>query len=56
MRRFIAKNIGFYLQDKIKGTQTIDTYKFLQGSQYWNKKLIEEYQLKETKEVSEICW
>tara|TARA_Y100001958_G_C21248715_1_gene581894 strand:- start:13524 stop:14873 length:1350 start_codon:yes stop_codon:yes gene_type:complete len=51
MRRFIAKNIGFYLQDKIKGTQTIDTYKFLQSSQYWDKKLIEEYQLKKLKRL-----
>jgi phenylacetate-CoA ligase len=51
MRRFIAKNIGFYLQDKIKGTQTIDTYEFLQSSQYWDKKRIEEYQLEKLKKL-----
>jgi len=44
-RKWIAKNIGFRLQDAVKGTSIMETLKLLQKSQYWDETRIKEYQL-----------
>jgi len=44
MRNFIAKSIGYPLQDWHKGTNILDTLQFLRVSQYWSEDKIRDYQ------------
>ena len=51
MRRFIAKNIGFPLQDSITHTKIVKTKRFLKESQYWDDTKIYEFQLNKFKSI-----
>ena len=44
--KWIAKHIGFPVQDLVKGTNIINELSFLRKSQYWDEDRIYEYQLK----------
>ena len=44
-RVWIAKNIGFPLQEIIKKTSIIERLDFLKESQFWDEDRINEYQL-----------
>lgn len=50
-REWLAKNIGFPLQDTITGTSIRETLAFLKKSQYWDETQIYEYQLKKLKKL-----
>lgn len=49
MRRFIAKSIGYPLQDLIRKTNIFEILIFLRKSQYWDEEKIRDYQLKKIK-------
>ena len=49
IRKNIAKHIGFPIQDLLKGTNILETLKFLKASQYWDETRINEYQLNKLK-------
>ena len=51
MRKLIAINIGYPLQDLVNGTNILKTLKFLKISQYWDETRIYEYQLKKLKNL-----
>lgn len=51
MRKFIAKKIGYPIQDLLKGTSINSTGKFLEESQYWDSEKIIEYQFKKFKKL-----
>lgn len=44
MRKFIAKTIGYSLQDYKAKTSILDTLKFLRESQFWDEQKIRDYQ------------
>lgn len=50
-RVWIAKNIGFPVQDNIRKTSIINTLDFLRVSQYWDETQIYDYQLKKLKNI-----
>lgn len=50
-RAWLAKNIGFPLQDIIRGTSIIESLAFLRKSQYWDETQIYDYQLKKLKNI-----
>lgn len=50
-RKWLAKNIGFPLQDNITGTSILETLAFLKKSQYWDEMQIHEYQIKKLKNL-----
>lgn len=49
IRKNIAKHIGFPVHDFIKGTNILETLKFLKASQHWDETRINEYQLNKLK-------
>lgn len=51
MKRYLAKNFGIVLQDKIKKTNIKATFEFLKESQYWDEDKINEYQLIKLKNI-----
>lgn len=50
-RVWIAKNIGFPVQDNIRKTSIINILDFLRVSQYWDENRIHEYQLTKLKNI-----
>ena len=50
-RVWIAKNIGFPLQEIIKKTSIIEKLDFLKESQFWDEDRINEYQLTKLKNI-----
>ena len=50
-RVWIAKNIGFPLQEIIKKTSIIEKLDFLKESQFWDEDKIHEYQLTKFKSI-----
>ena len=50
-RAWIAKNIGFPLQEIIKKTSIIEKLDFLKESQFWDEDKINEYQLTKLKNI-----
>ena len=50
--KWIAKHIGFPVQDLVKGTNIIKELAFLRESQYWDEERIHEYRLKKLKRFS----
>jgi phenylacetate-CoA ligase len=50
-KKLIARYLGFYLQDFIKNTSILSTIKFLQKSQNWDNKQIDNYQLKKLQQI-----
>lgn len=49
--KWIAKHIGFPVQDLVKGTNIIKKLDFLRESQYWDDEKIYEYRLKKLKNL-----
>lgn len=47
--KYLAKHIGFPLQDKMKGTNILETLEFLRKSQFWDSEKIHDYQLMKLK-------
>jgi len=56
MRKYLAKYLGFLLQDIIKKTNILQTKDFLLGSQYWDLFEIESYQFKKFKALIEHAY
>lgn len=54
-RTWLSKNIGFPLQDFIRGTSIIETLAFLKKSQYWDETQIYDYQLRKLKNLVEYA-
>jgi len=50
-REWLAKNIGFPVQDTVTGTSILETLAFLKKSQFWDETKIREYQLKKLKSL-----
>ena len=50
-RAWIAKNIGFPIQDIVRKTSIVETLAFLRKSQYWDETQIYDYQLKKLKSI-----
>jgi phenylacetate-CoA ligase len=46
MRKFIAKKIGYPIQDVVKGTRILPTMDFLRLSQHWDEDKLNDYRLK----------
>ena len=46
MKKFIAKNIGYPLQDMIKGTDILNTYELLLQTEQWDINKLKEYQFR----------
>ena len=51
--KFIAKHIGFPLQDKVMKTSILKTNKFLLESQFWDVRKMEEYRIIKLKQLIE---
>ena len=54
MRKSIARNIGYPLQDFIRRTSIIRTLELLRESQYWDRDKLETYRIKKLKELIEF--
>ena len=54
MRKSIARNFGYPLQDFIRRTSIIKTLDFLRESQYWDENKLEDYRLNKLKELIEF--
>lgn len=54
MRKSIARNFGYPLQDFIRRTSIIKTLDFLRESQYWDENRLEVYRLNKLKELIEF--
>jgi phenylacetate-CoA ligase len=51
MRKFIAKNIGYPLQDMVKRTQILNHRNFLEKTQLWSKEELHNFQLDKMKKL-----
>jgi phenylacetate-CoA ligase len=54
VRKSLARNIGYPLQDFIRRTSIIKTLDFLRESQYWDENRLEEYRLTKLQELIEF--
>lgn len=54
MRKYIARNIGYPLQDFIRRTSILKTLDFLRESQYWDENRLEVYRIKKLRELIEF--
>lgn len=56
MRKFIAKKIGYPLQDVLKGTEILPTLDFLRVSQHWDESKLYDYRLKKLIKLVEYAY
>jgi phenylacetate-CoA ligase len=56
IREFLAKRVGFPLQDRIMHTDISGTLKFLRESQYWDRNRLDEYRLTKLKQLIEYAF
>ena len=56
VRKYLARNIGYPLQDIIMKTNILDTLIFLRKSQFWEETLLEEYRFEKLKRLIEFSY
>ena len=54
IRKVIARNIGYPLQDFMRGTSIIKTLGLLRASQYWDESTLDEYRIGKLKKLVEF--
>jgi len=56
LRKFIAQKTGFPLQDLFTGTSILETFSFLNESQWWSKEKMDEYRLGKLKKLVQYSY